>query len=316
MALPILIKSKLEKYFTQPPCLNVVLYLSSHYLSGLHLSSKERKIKNYFISSLQEGVIKPSFNQKNIKNENWLKEGLKQGIAKLNLSDKKAACLIPELSLKAFVFSFNSLPLAKEEREELIRFRVRKQMALMPNDVRFSYDVIKSNSSQKVVVAMARASVIKEYEDLLEHLGLKVRTVNSPLFGLFNLSHKEKNGDYLVVNIESDSLGLLAVTSSEVSLYRQKPFDLNLESKLDYEVKIDDIIKEIENTANFIEDKEKKKINFILLRLGLSERREELLTALKDELSLPLKMADVPAMTHLKQEERRFLSPLAGQIQC
>jgi len=316
MALLISIKSKLEKYFTQPPCLNVVFYLSSHCLSGLHFSRKERKIKNYFISSLQEGVIEPSFNQKNIKDENWLKERLKQETAKLNLSDKKAACLIPELSLKAFVFSFNSLPLAKEEREELIRFRVKKQMALMPNDVRFSYDVIKSNSSQKVVVAIARASVIKEYEGLLDHLGLKVRAVNSPLFGLFNLSHKEKNGDYLVVNIENDSLGLLAVTTSEISLYRQKHFEFNLESKVDYDVKIDDIVKEVENTANFIEDKERKKINFILLRLGLSERREELLTALKDKLSLPLKMADVPSMTHLKQEERHFLSPLAGQIQC
>ncbi|MFQ5721288.1 MAG: hypothetical protein ACE5GI_02190 [Candidatus Aminicenantales bacterium] len=316
MATTISFKNKLKRYFSQPPCLHVVLYFSSGYLGGLDFSAKDRKIKNYFISPLQKDVIRASFSQKNIKDEMWLKEKLRQELAKLHLSERKVACLIPELSLKAFIFLFDTFPLNQEEREELLRFRIRKQLAAIPEDIRFSYDVIRSNNSQKVVVATARSSVVREYEDLLARLGLKVKVVNSPLFALFNLTQKEKDTHYLIANIENDSLGLMAVTSTKISLYRQKPFDSALSSGLNAEIKIEDIVKEIENTANFIEDKENKKINFVLLRFGFVDRKEEFLASLQNKLSMSIKIADVSFLRNISQDDRHFLSPLIGQVQC
>ncbi len=316
MAATISFKDKLKRYFSQPPCLHVVLYFSSGYLACLDHSVKNNQIKNYFILPLPRDVIQASFSQKNIKNEKWLEEKLKQELAKFHLSERRVACLIPELSLKAFIFSFDTFPFSQEEREELLRFRIRKQMAVIPEDVRFSYDVIKSNNSQKVVVALARTSVVREYEDLLARLGLKVRVVNSPLFALFNLGKIERDGHYLLANVENDSLALLAIASSEISLYRQKHFDFTLTSSLETEIKIEGIVKEIENTANFIEDKEKKKINIILLRLGFLDRKEEFLAGLQEKLSLSSKIIDIPTLKNLSQEERHFLSPLIGQVQC
>lgn len=308
------LKNWIKEYFTKPPLLHSAFYLSSGYLSGIHVSSKDRKIKHHFITPLEKGVIQPSFNKKNIENGSLLEEKLKEGVEKLHLNDQKISCLVPELSMKAFVFSFDSLPPSMQEKGQIIRFRVKKQMAFLPEDARFSFEVIKSNHSEKVIVSLARASVIQEYEDFFRQLGLKVRVVNSPLFSLYNVVNKEKNGEFLLGNIEGDSLGLLAIIDSEIVLYRQKQIGLESEVDSPSGQQIENITREIENTANFVEDKEKRKITSLLVRLGLVGEKEETFSQLKRKLSFPVERIDVSYASDLTLEERQFLSPLIGQI--
>lgn len=310
------IKNRIKGYFTQPFLLRSAFYLTSQYLSGIHVSQREKKIKHYFISPLEKGVIQPSFNKKNIKNASLLGKRLKEGVKKLHLSGQMTACLIPELALRAFVFSFGSLPASVEEKEQIIRFRVKKQIALLPDDARFSFDVIKSDHSEKVIVSMARASVIQEYEDFFSHLGLKVKAVNSPLLSLYNVVKGEKAGDFLIVNIEEDSLSVLAVANSEIVLYRQKPLVLETEAEIANAPKIENIVKEVENTANFIEDREKKRINSLIIRLGFLSSGNNMFALLKEKLSFPLQRIDISLAQDLAGEEKQFLSPLIGQILC
>jgi len=205
-----LFTDKITNYFMRQLLPRSAIQLTSSYLSGIHVSSKEGKIKNHFIFPLERGVIEPSFSNKNIKNPALLEKKIKQGLDKLHLSDNKIACLIPELSLKAFVFSFDSLPSSREHRERIIRFRVKKQIPLLPVDARFSFDRLRSNSSSKILVAVARASIIQEYEDLFSKLRLKVRAVGIPALSLYYLLKREEERDLLLINIEEDSLSLIA----------------------------------------------------------------------------------------------------------
>ena len=307
-------KDRLKEYFTKPPLARSVFYLSSHTLSGIHVSPKERRIKYHFITPFEGRLIEPSFNKKNIENGSILESRLKEGLAKLHLRDTKIACLIPELSLKAFVFTFDSLPPSKHEREQIIRFRVKKQMAFLPDDARLSFDVIKSDHSQKMIVSVARASIIQEYEDFFRLLGLKVRVVSSPLLSLYNLVNRDREGEFLLANIEEESLGLLAVIDSEIVLYRQKPLGFESEADKPSPQRLEEIIKEIENTANYVEDREKKKIASLLVRLGQVGAKEKSLSRLKTELSFPMERIDVSLASDMALEERQFLAPLIGQI--
>lgn len=307
-------KDRIKEYFLKPPFIRSVFYLSSRRMSGIHVSPKEGKIKNYFIIPLERGMIVPAFNKKNIEKGSLLEGRLREGLSKLHLSDSKIACLVPELSLKAFVFSFDSLPSSKQEREEIIRFRVKKQMAFLPEDARLSFEVLKSDHSQKVIVSVAKSSIIAEYEDLFRQVGLKVRVIGSPLLSLYNLAIRDNGGEFLLVNIEEESMGLLAVVQSEIVLYRQKPLGFQSEADTSLPQRLEEIIKEIENTANFVEDKEKKKITSLLIRWGQPESKEKIFSRLKTELSIPVKGIDVTEASELALEERQFLSPHLGQI--
>jgi hypothetical protein len=309
-----LFTNKIKNYFIRQLLPRTAIQITSNYLSGINVSSKEGKIKNHFIFSLERGAIEPSFSSRNIKNPALLEKKIKQGLEKLHLSEGKIACLIPELSLKAFVFSFDSLPSSREQRERIIRFRVKKQIPLLPDDARFSFDRISSNSSSKMFVAVARASVIQEYEDLFSKLRLKVRAVGIPTLSLYYLLNREKERDLMLINIEEDSLSLLAGLNSEVAMYRLKPFIPGSLTNVSGLKRVENIVKEVQNTVNFVEDKEKKKVNSFRIRLGLLEPEEEMFTQLKEKLSLPAKGIETGTTSKLGLREKMILSPLIGQI--
>lgn len=305
---------RVANFFTELPLPHAAFQLAARYVSGIHLSPKERKLKHRFIFPLRGGALEPSFDKKNIKDSFTIEERIKEGARKLHLSKAAIACLIPEVCFKVFVFSFDSLPRSLKEREEIVRWRVKKQMPSLPDDARFSFQVTKENKKEKVLVSLARASVIQEYEDLLRKLHFRVKAIGVPTLSLFNVLSWEKGNDLLLSNIEEDSLSLMAIIDSEIVLYRSKPFVLDPHSPLSASERIEHVAKEVANTINFIEDKEKKKINSLLLRLGFFEQEGDLFAALREKLTLPLAQIESPLTADLHLKERQILSPLIGEI--
>ncbi len=304
----------LISYFADQPLPSVAFQLSSAYLSGILVSPKERKIKNHFICPLDKGVILPSFNQNNIRNLPLLERRMKESLARFRFSERKIACLIPEPSIKAFVFSFESLPASRKEQEQLIRFRVKKQVPLLAKDSVLTFARGYSAGSAKVLAAVARRSIIEEYEKFFERFGLRVRAVGIPSLVLNNLVDKEKARDFLLVNVEDDSLSLVATINSETYLYRLKSFIPEPRTSLTPVERVETVVREVENTLHFIEDKEKKKLQRLWLRLGLLQDGEDISSQLKERLGLPLMGIESCLETSLSLKERKILSPLVGQV--
>jgi len=303
---------KIKNFFIEQPLPSSALQVTSSYISGIHLSSKERKLKNHFVLPFPDGLIQPSFERTNIKDAHLLEKKIAERIERLDIYDHGVALLLPELSQRTFVFSFDSLPNTSKEKEQIIRFRVKKQMPLLSDDVRISYDVIQAKEGKKVVSSLARSSIINDYENFFSQMRVKVRSVGIPILGLSKLIDWEKEKDFLVVNIEKDSFGLLAVTNAETSLYRQKP--LIAASGNDSTIRVQNIVQEIENTAHFIEDKEKRKVAAVWIRLGLLEREEEMFSNLEASLSFPVKSIDSLIKLGLAREDKKILAPLIGQL--
>ncbi len=304
---------KIKNYFEKQPLPHAAFYLTSRYISGIRVSPKDKRVTNHFILPIEKGLIRPSFEKKNIQNPPLLEKKIKKELGKLHLHDHKVAYLLPELSFKAFVFSFDSLPSSRPEREQIIRFRIKKQIPLLPEDARFSFDVIKSNDSIKIFVVVARVSVIREYEELFSKLNLKIRTVGVPTLSLHSLLNTEKEKDSLLINIEEDSISLAAIVDSEIALYRMKAI-LSIGQDEASEIRrIESIVKEVENTVNFIEDREKRKIQSFWVRVGLS-KEEGILSHLRERLSLPVAGIESCLTAELGSREKKILSPLIGQI--
>ena len=305
---------RVKNYFIQEPLPESAIQLASSYLCGIHVSAKEKKVKSHFILPLEKGVIEPSFNQKNIKNPSLLERRVKEGLERLNLSERRIACLIPELALKVFVFSFDSLPQSRKEREQLIRFRVKKQLPSLPDDARFSFNLLRSPNSLRVLAAVGRSSLIKEYEDFFARFNLKVGTLGIPSLSLSQLMIKSSEGDFLLVNIEEDFFSLLAVLDSGVSLYRLKPFMAEPQRDFSLLQRVENVIKEVENTVNFVEDREKRRVQFFWARLGFLEKATESFSLLREKSPFPLMEMDAAEGSGLSERERKILSPLIGLI--
>ncbi len=309
------ILDKFKLFFTQNPCPHLALQVTSSYISGIHLASKDKKLKNHFVLPLAGGAIQPSFEKTNIKDRLLFESQIKEGVGRLGTHNHHGtALLLPELSQRTFVFVFDSLPSTSKEREQLFRFRVKKQMPLLADDVRISYDIIQAKDKKRVVLSLARAAVVNEYEDFFSQLQLKIRSVGIPVLALANLIDLGKEKDCFLISIEKDSFGLLAFTDSKLFLYRQKPLmGRGRENRV--RENIQNIIQEVENTAQFIQDKERREISCVWVRLGLLESEQEIFSQLEKSLSVAVKKAESLVNIPLHEQEKRILSPLLGQLQ-
>jgi hypothetical protein len=305
---------KAKGFFVDQPRPLTAFQMASNYFTGVQLSSRDKKIKSFFTLLLDKGIIEPSFYQNNIKKKDLLANLFEQEMKKFSLSDRRVVFVLPELSQKAFVLTFDKLPSQLKERDHLVFFRVKKHLPLLPDDARIAYSLIPSENQVRVLASVARISVIKEYEDFFSQMRIKVRSVGVPFQGLVHLIGK-KEENVMLVNIEEDAFSLVGITSSEISLYRQKSFVLESFDEKSLLQKNDDIAMEIENTVHFIEDKEKAKMSSLWMRTGLPGDGDSMLSDLAARLSIPVEGVDSCVPGNLAPNEKRLLSPLLGHIQ-
>jgi len=308
------IQNRLLDFFRRVPLPSTACQFSSRYLSGACLTSADKKIRSHFVTPLGKGIVAPSFYKKNIMDAAALEKSLSEGMARLNPGGRKVVFLLPELSQKVFIFTFDALPSSPEEKTELIRFRVKKQMPLLPRDARMAFETTGFPDGIRVVATVAKAAVVREYEDLFQKIRFKVALAGVSSLSLLSLLDQEKEKDFILLDVEEDYFSLLAVTDGLASLYRQKHFGVNAGGGGDAAAKADNLLQEVVNTINFIRDKEKKQIASVWLRLGILQAEDGLFSSMENRLALPLRRIESSFPHELEAGSKRILSPLIGQI--
>jgi Tfp pilus assembly PilM family ATPase len=302
---------KITKFFSEPPQVSTGFYISPHYFCGVTLSAKEKRIDDYYIQNLPQGVVRPSLNEKNIIESEVLKQKFLKAIKEMKVRDKNVVLIFPEWSQKAFTFSFDSLPHSPREREKIIRFRIRKKMPFLPEDARVSYDLISKNSGIRAVVILTRDYIVKEYQEFLDQFGLKMRIFIPPSVGLINLLKFESDKNYFLLNVEQDGFSLSVHIKSEFILYRQKRFNLEMEDLENTKNKIEDVFHEVENTLNFIEGSQGKKDLYFLIRCGIN-CSDKLLEETCNQFSFSFDRIGSVLDVDFNLKEAERLSPILG----
>jgi len=270
---------KIKKYFLDLPELDIGFQLTPQGVVGL-ARTNQKSGPLIFRSHFSAGIIEPSFHKRNIRHPEAVKEILAQGFQKLEGAPKNLAFLPPEMSLRVFVLAFSSLPSRKEEAEKIIFFAVRKQFPLLPQDVRFAYQIIPENGQMRVVGALARQAVIEEYEQVFDSLGCQVKLILPPTLGLLPLVKTQGKG--LVVNVEPDYWGAFVF---------------------------------VETTSRFIKDKEKIELEQIILRNGVEGRKGDLANLLETKFGLRVTGIEDLVGGGLGSEEKVLGAPLMGVLE-
>ncbi|MGD0782821.1 MAG: hypothetical protein ABSA30_08185, partial [Candidatus Aminicenantales bacterium] len=243
-----------ERFFLEPIVPRAGFAVSRGRLDGLILTAKERRAAAHVSLELPEGAIEPSFDRPNIAGVRAFEDKLRDAARRLGLSGVEVLLLLPESCFKAYVLTFEEFPSAARERDELLGHRLSKLLPQRPADTRLSYDVFASGGKTRVFLALARASIVDEYERLFARIDLRVRTVSLPTLGLLPCIPEAADRTVLIVNIEEDSIGLLAATGRDVALYRFKP--LLPEAPASAAARPAQFVTEIQNTLHFLEDHE------------------------------------------------------------
>jgi hypothetical protein len=291
---------------------DAVFQVASTYLSGIRVSRSDGAVKGGFVQPFRERPVAPSFERPNLIDPGALAEALAQGQRNLHLTSGTAAVLVPEPSVRVFVMAVDEFPRSGREREAFLRWRIGKQMPLIPEDARIDYAATPGRGARKVIVAMARESVIAEYEALFEKSGLKTVAVTAPSLALVNLVPADGRSNSVLLNVEDETLTVLALAAPGWALYRQK--DISGPGRALPDERGENIVREAENTIRFLEDRDRTRVVRLWLRCAGDGELAEIMARLKDKIDLPIAPLDFRAPEAWTEAHRAVLAPLVGQI--
>jgi hypothetical protein len=297
-----------ERFFLEPIVPRTGFAVSRGRLDGLALAAKERRAAAHVSLELPAGVVEPSFDRPNIAGVRAFEERLRDAARRLGLSGAEVLLLLPESCFKAYVLLFEEFPSAAREREELLGHRLAKLLPLRPADVRMSYDVFASGDKTRVFLALARTAIVDEYERLFARLDLRVRTVSLPMLGLLPCVPDGADKTVLIVNVEEDSLGLLAAAGRDVALYRFKPIPP------DAEARPGQVLNEIQNTLHFLEDRESRPAAALYIRAPRAADGSDGLAFYRERLTIPVKPVEAPFPISASAAEKTDLAALMGHL--
>ena len=306
------IGQRLQAHFSERLVPDAVFQVAPGYLSGIRVARPDRSIKGGFVLPFRERPVVPSFDRPNVIDPAALEDAIAQGKRNLRLPSGSAALLIPEPSVRIFVLSVDSFPSSGKEREAFIRWRIARQMPLIPEDARIDYAATPGRGPRKIIVAMARQVVIWEYEALFEKAGLKPVLVSAPSLALVNLVRREASLSGLLINLEDEALTFLALAGRGWTLYRQK--DIGLAGPAAAGERADNIVQETENTIRFLEDKEKAGTERLWLRSSAEAEVPEIRRRLEERTGLPVEAVEYQAPQVWSEAQKAVLAPLIGQI--
>jgi Tfp pilus assembly PilM family ATPase len=159
----------------------------------------------------------------------------------------------------------------------------------------------------------SRQMVVWEYEALFEKAGLKPVLVTIPSLALVNLVRRDGPGSGILLNLEDETLTLLALSGPGWALYRMK--DVGAPGAPGADERADNIVREAENTIRFLADKDKVKIESLWLRCAAAAELVDVAGRLRERTGLQVETVDYEGPAVWTEAHKAILAPLIGQIQ-
>lgn len=179
-------------------------------------------LRNVQYTPLAAGVLVPSPIRENILDVPAFTDALRKLVPAGGR--RTAALILPDNAMRLTVLEFENLPEKEEERMALMRFRLKKTVPFDVEAAAVSYHV---QSKNKVLVAVAPAEVIAQYEASFRAVGLHPGVVTPAALALLELLPAA--GSYLVAHQNSGALAVLVVGNGVLTLARS--LELNSESQ-------------------------------------------------------------------------------------
>ncbi|MDF0673391.1 MAG: hypothetical protein P0120_03460 [Nitrospira sp.] len=146
---------------------------------------------------------------------------------------RRIGVLLPDTAVRATVLQLEQLPVRREERDALIRWRLGQEQLFPLSGAKVSFQVFHDRSGSKgpahtVLTVAAQESVLQQYESLCESVGLIPQEVGITSLRIFDLWRRALGGsrwqsrECLWVNLSDRALTTIICQRGRLLFYRCK----------------------------------------------------------------------------------------------
>ena len=268
-------------------------------------------IESLAVEPLPPGAIKPSAVETNLSNPAGVRSAIENVFARVQAKTRDVALFLPDPVIRVFVLHFDVFPRAVNEALPLLRWRLKKSVPFEAEETLISFmRQAPREQGVDVVTALARLRVVREYEQLLESVGVSPGVVMSSTLAALPLLNDRKPA--LLARIAGRAMTAAIVRDGVLCGYRC--VDLPAEEA---EITPQALLDEIYPLAAYYQDSWHEGINLVGLA-GLAGRIEEFREPLERELHCPVGglLSAAASEGHIRSELRplveRELDALVG----
>ena len=156
--------------------------------------SRTGALDGYAVESLPLGALVPSAVEANIVNGAAVKAAVASVCGRLRSRDEEdVALILPDTVIRVFLQHFEEFPRSAEEAVPMLRWKLKKSVPFESDETFISYmRQAPREAGVDVVTALARLRIIREYESLVEGIGLHPGIVLSSSLAAIALLEDEK----------------------------------------------------------------------------------------------------------------------------
>ena len=238
--------------------------------------SRTGSLDGFAVEALPAGAIVPSAVEANIVNTAAVKTAVATACERLRARDEDVALILPDTVIRVFVQHFEDFPRSKNEAVPMLRWKLKKSVPFEADETLISYmRQAPRESGIDVVTALARLRIIREYESLVEGVGLHPGVVLSSSLDAISLLEDEK--PTLLARVSGSTLTTAIVRRGVLCGYRCTDLPahgLNLTPQM--------LLEEIFPVAAYYQDTWLESIQSVRVA-GLGSRLPEFIRPLEEE---------------------------------
>lgn len=167
---------------------------------------------------LSSGTVAPNLAGPNIPDAGALRSAISSALSSLSGRSKDVIAVLPDAAVRVLLLDFEALPSKTQERDSVIRFRLKKSLPFDVEQAAMSCDVRQTNGNIQVVAAVSPREVVNEYESAFRGAGYAPGIVLPSSLAALGLVEAER--PTLLLKVDPANVTVTAVVNHELRLMR------------------------------------------------------------------------------------------------
>jgi len=271
-------RSGLARWLDAIPHPPVACEIGPRHVAAARYTRTAPGLEDYAVESLPEGAIAVSPVELNIVDAAGVRSAVERVLRRIHVRGQQGTLLVPDQVVRVFLLNFETFPKSSEEALPLLRWRLKKSVPFDVEDTVVSFTRQASpGEGVGVLAAVARARIIRQYEEMVEAAGLEPGVVLSSTLGVLPLLEADRPA--LLARLTGTTLTTVLTRGDVLCVYRCS------ESEPAATLTPQALLAEMYPAVAFYQDTWKESVAQVRLA-GLGSRYEEFRQAVQAELGV------------------------------
>jgi type IV pilus assembly protein PilM len=259
----------------------VACEIAIDYVAAVRWTRTGKGLESLAVEPLPPGAILPTAVESNLIHEGEVRAAVGRVFARLGAKNEDVALFVPDAVIRVFVLHFDMFPRKRDEAIPMLRWRLKKSVPFEAEETLISY--MRQSAREDgvdIVTGLARQRIVREYESLMESVGMSPGVVMSSTLAALPLLSDSRPA--LLIRVAGSTLTTAIVREGLLCGYRctTLPADaLHLTPQA--------LLDEVYPLAAYYQDSWSEGIAQVRLA-GLAERTPEFREPLEHELGCPV----------------------------